>query len=141
MTRYRLFGLLAFALACQVPNTPEPQAGGTLLRIGDAVPLERGARLVFVGVGQDSRCPADVVCVWAGNAAVLFSVRFTMPRQSVQVTINTMLEPTILEFGSTRVTVVSLSPVPTASVPTDPSKYIVEVRVGTMARGELSSSW
>ena len=32
-------------------------------------------RLRFIGVSQDSRCPSDVQCIWAGEAALDFDAR------------------------------------------------------------------
>lgn len=45
------------------------------LRAGRAVTLDGGGlRVRFARVASDSRCPADVNCVWAGNAEVLVEV-------------------------------------------------------------------
>jgi hypothetical protein len=42
------------------------------VKVGGVVTLDGGGlRLRFVRVAEDSRCPADVNCVWAGNAEVL----------------------------------------------------------------------
>ena len=57
------------------PETNEPR-----VRLGQEFRLHVGQRatvdgerfsLRFVSVANDSRCPADVTCVWAGNAEVL----------------------------------------------------------------------
>ena len=42
---------------------------------------------MFVGVTEDSRCPTDVQCVWAGNCAVRLDV--TTGRGVQPVTLNT----------------------------------------------------
>src|SRR5882672_10036739 len=45
------------------------------LRARHQVTLKReGLQIKFVEVKEDSRCPADVKCVWAGNAAVRLEV-------------------------------------------------------------------
>jgi hypothetical protein len=45
------------------------------VRAGRVVTLDGGSlRLRFKRVASDSRCPADVDCVWAGNAEVLVEV-------------------------------------------------------------------
>lgn len=42
------------------------------LRVGQQAVVEGGRfKVRFVSVVNDSRCPADVTCVWAGNAEVL----------------------------------------------------------------------
>ena len=41
------------------------------LRVGQRAAVEgEGLRVRFASVANDSRCPADVTCVWAGNAEV-----------------------------------------------------------------------
>ena len=41
------------------------------LRVGQQAAVEgEGLRVRFAAVVNDSRCPADVTCVWAGNAEV-----------------------------------------------------------------------
>jgi hypothetical protein len=45
------------------------------VKAGQVVTLEGGSlRVKFASVAEDSRCPADVNCVWAGNAEVLVEV-------------------------------------------------------------------
>jgi hypothetical protein len=49
------------------PNLGEPM----VLRVGDVAEFrDEGLRLGFTSVDEDSRCPPDVVCVWAGVAKV-----------------------------------------------------------------------
>ena len=43
--------------------------------------------ITFMNVGEDSRCPKDVTCVWAGNATVRLWV--TNGRSSKSLTLNT----------------------------------------------------
>lgn len=46
------------------------------LRPGETAQLHgANLRLTFVEVLEDSRCPIDVVCVWAGNAKIQLHVR------------------------------------------------------------------
>ena len=59
------------------------------LRKGQRVTL-KGSRVLaikFVAVESDSRCPKDVNCVWAGNAAV--QVQVSTGRRSKTLTLNT----------------------------------------------------
>jgi hypothetical protein len=65
----------------------------------------------FVKVSEDSRCPVNVQCVWAGNAAVELSLA-SGSRPVVSRVLNSGIEPkTVDEFGL-RITLKELSPVP-----------------------------
>ncbi len=45
------------------------------LRVGQQKSMANGkVRVKFISVMEDSRCPADVDCVWAGNAKVKIQV-------------------------------------------------------------------
>lgn len=45
------------------------------LRVGQRTVLKgESLRIKFVAVSNDSRCPKNVTCVWAGNAEVLLEV-------------------------------------------------------------------
>ena len=44
------------------------------LALGERVRLPGGDLLEFTGALEDSRCPPDVQCVWAGQARVAFTV-------------------------------------------------------------------
>jgi hypothetical protein len=64
-------------------------------------------------VENDSRCPADVTCVWAGNAAVRFQLG--TGRRSKIVTLNTSSSRTFLnevEYQGYKVKLVGLDPYP-----------------------------
>src|SRR5919204_4380364 len=76
----RLFSLLLVvtaAVACDRPTTPTtPLNAEFVLAPGDARVIEDtgGAEVRFNGVTNDSRCPADVVCVLGGDAHVQIRV-------------------------------------------------------------------
>jgi hypothetical protein len=58
----------------------------------------------------DSRCPANVVCVWMGDAGVRVSARTA--RTSVERELHTALEPLRLSIDGYVVTLVGLTPYP-----------------------------
>jgi len=70
-------------------------------------------RIRFVAVENDSRCPSDVTCVWAGNAAV--RLQLGSGRGSKTVTLNTSKSPSFVgetEYQGYKVKLVELSPYP-----------------------------
>ena len=59
------------------------------LKAGQEVTLDgERLRIKFAAVEGDSRCPSDVTCIWAGNAAVRFEVS-TRGKDSESLTLNT----------------------------------------------------
>ncbi|MEO5628967.1 MAG: hypothetical protein ABIQ62_04250 [Thermomonas sp.] len=75
----RLTTLLAFALAtpmlaaCAVPYNVGVRAvdGATVALLpGETARLTNGGSLRYLQLVNDSRCPPDVQCVWAGDAVI-----------------------------------------------------------------------
>ena len=48
-----------------------------------------GFRIKFVEMVDDSRCPVDTNCIWAGNAKVKITVQRNGQEQSLDVTLGT----------------------------------------------------
>jgi hypothetical protein len=84
------------------------------LKVGQQVTVKgTKLRIRFVAVENDSRCPSDVTCVWAGNAAVQFQLG--TGRGSKTVTLNTSKSPSFAgetEYGGYKLKLVDLSPYP-----------------------------
>jgi hypothetical protein len=56
-------------------HAPKGAADQTLsLLEGQSAELTRGGRVQFANVVNDSRCPKNVTCVWAGTATVLLKL-------------------------------------------------------------------
>lgn len=71
----------------------QAQAQSLTLHTGDEVSLGGQGVLRYVRVANDSRCPLDVQCVWAGDAEVLFE--FVVERQKPQSLTLTFAKPTM----------------------------------------------
>ncbi|HKR59856.1 MAG TPA: hypothetical protein VJS64_08965 [Pyrinomonadaceae bacterium] len=95
------------------------------IKVGEQVNLE-GADLAlkFVGVPQDSRCPSNVNCVWAGNAEV--AVELVHNKCTSALTLNTHSRPPGGEgkVGSFSVKLVKLDPYPHTEKKISPSDYV-----------------
>jgi hypothetical protein len=86
-----------------------------------------GARLEFTGVDGDSRCPADAVCMQAGDAHVNIDVssRGTSTRAFVLHT----GETTPVEYAGLTIALVALTPFPSSGVLISPGDYRATFRV------------
>jgi hypothetical protein len=72
-------GCILGAIGCSgspaAPSGEVPLDREFSLRPGESATVEStGLRVTFLSVLSDSRCPADAVCVWAGDAVVALSV-------------------------------------------------------------------
>ena len=83
-----------------------------------------GLWVAFVGVSEDSRCPLQAMCVWAGDAAVLVETApfpDALEADSKTDTLHTNLDPKLLPLGPVEPVLVRLDPYPEtpSSIPVD----------------------
>jgi hypothetical protein len=89
------------------------------LAVGETAVLEDGLDVRFAWLVGDSRCPADVVCVWEGNAEVAIEVAMAgKDRASLRLNTNPgfATEATYLAYT---VELIGLEPYPRTDSPTD----------------------
>lgn len=93
-----------------VPAGPSFSLGQEFtLGFGEAkVAANDGLKVAFIQKVEDSRCPPDVQCVYAGNARVVFEA--SKAGSSSTLSLNTLLEPKSATFNGYTVTLRSLSP-------------------------------
>lgn len=82
----------------------------------------------FVGVPEDSRCPADVQCVWAGNGAVSLVVTDETGAKST-VILNTTLTPRSARVSGYEISFTGLKPEPKQGSPIPLANYVATLRV------------
>ncbi len=103
LTIFLLLGLAGSAAA---------QSDELTLRPGQKGSAARGKVSVrFVLLAEDSRCPAGVACIWAGNAKV--KVEVTIRRRAKKAfELNTGVEPRSVEFDGYRFKLIDVTPRP-----------------------------
>lgn len=106
-----------------VPNTDFDLRIGGIARVQDT-----DIRIRFDTVPDDSRCPADVQCVWAGNATVRLTVDSS--GKAALVDLKTSVAQPGSAFG-TRIELRRLGPYPTASQQPRQSDYVATLRVSS----------
>lgn len=102
------------------PETTVPDGGrvmgpgaGDPLTLGLAQADQRhGHSVRFLEIVEDSRCPADVTCVWEGRAVVAVSIDDTRVELFVPYGSQRDDEPSMIELGMIAVEVVGLDPYP-----------------------------
>ena len=104
-----------------------------VLSVGQEYRAADGAlRIAFLGVRSDSRCPADVMCIWAGNAEAEIGVAFGMG-PTVPYVLNTGLGVRSVDLGTSRLTLVDLRPVPVSTSRIPPDGYVASLRLQRIA--------
>lgn len=104
----------------------------TLLE-GETVVVDQVLGLSFLAVTQDSRCPADVQCVWEGNASVQVeaSVR-TGPPVVLCLNTNPRFE-TAATYGEFVIELLGLEPYPRTTQTMGPYQATLVVNASTQA--------
>ncbi len=125
--RVKVLALIAAGVACTTAT--EPRLSDEFeLRVGDhATFTDAGVRVAFLGVSQDSRCPSQVMCVWAGDAAVLVETApypGTVSADSRTDILHTDLDPKSLGLGLFELTLVRLAPYPETPSSISPDDYV-----------------
>jgi hypothetical protein len=77
----------------------------------------------FGGISQDSRCPSDVRCVWAGNAVARFTLS-SAEASAIEITLNTGVEPRKLVFSGYEIRLVGLEPLLKSGSSVPPGDYV-----------------
>ncbi len=116
------------ALACGSGPSSEPDAPTVEAAYGERFDLSLGERadvagfhVAFARVSEDSRCPEDVQCVHAGNAAAAFGVEREAGRATL--TLNTDREPRRAAAMGHALRLVELRPRPVGGALPDSEAY------------------
>ena len=99
------------------------------LGIGQTASIE-GEKLVikFKSVLEDSRCPVNALCVWAGNGKVEFEI-LDIDGQTKTVILNTEDEPSATTLQEHKLTLISLNPPRIDGASISPGDYTVTLIV------------
>ncbi len=102
------------------------------LRAGQQKTAARGELTIkFISVLEDSRCPANARCIWAGNAKIKVKVSNRSGGSKV-MEINTNLEPHGDQFGGYAINLTGLTPEP--SVKGAASRYVAVFSIKRLQR-------
>jgi hypothetical protein len=121
---------LLLLLAACTPAAPHSvfERGEVTLRPGQSLDdVHSGSVLTFVEIVNDSRCPADAICVTSGFVQVLVRIdQGDLTREAV-LTLGDMNagDSDHVEIGGFTVTLVDVQPYPLASAPVDYAVYSI----------------
>jgi hypothetical protein len=91
------------------------------LKVGETASIgAEKLKISFQSVLEDSRCPMNAYCLWAGNATVSLKLK---KRLVEQVALNTFVEPKHVEFLQYVIELIQLDPYPPDATPIDQEDY------------------
>ena len=114
------------------PGGPHPDVQVALgqefsIRVGQEASIAgTSLHLRFAAVVNDSRCPEDAVCVWAGNAEIRLDLTGS---GDATRSLNTLLDPKTIEYGGRTIRLVSLLPVRLVGSATSQEDYVATLVV------------
>ncbi|MGD9630880.1 MAG: hypothetical protein AB7V18_16705 [Pyrinomonadaceae bacterium] len=117
-----LFVMLAAGVPAFANRTDEVE-----VQINKQVKTTGGLKIAFIELVEDSRCPADVQCVWAGNAKI--KVRVTRNGRSKILELDTMTKGMAPNYGNYRLRLKALSPELRTNVRIDRNAYRATIEV------------
>lgn len=139
--------LAAIAAACNGPSPspaaatppqPTPHADFYAVDLNKPFPLGMGRRaelldatflVDFRSVTNDSRCPVDVTCIRAGDAAVTLRIRTgSADSQEIALVFPTP-DKAMAQVGTYRIAVTGLAPAARAGQPIPQSAYVVTLLI------------
>jgi len=74
----------------------------------------KGIKIKFVDLIEDSRCPTDTTCVWAGNAKI--SVQLSKNGKKKILEMNSGISPKTVHFEGYDITLTRLTPAPASNI-------------------------
>lgn len=121
--------LLAALLAACAPAANDVfEAGQVVMHVGQSLDdVQSGSVLTFVEIVQDSRCPADAICVTSGFVEVRLDVHEGDSIRSEALTLGDIAEgaTSSTTVGEFTVTLLQVDPYPLASQPVDYADYTI----------------
>lgn len=133
---------LVFIISCiQSTELPFPEQNSIPVRdepvtlqlnFKQEVVIDNYFKLRFEGVGTDSRCPIDAICVWAGDGEVFLNI--TTGNSSQRYTVHTTLEPREVVIENYLIQLTNLLPATRSDKQIKLDEYIVEIRITKLLR-------
>ena len=120
-------GLLFVVLAAGVMPAFARQGQTVEVLINKQVAAKGGLKITFVELVEDSRCPVDVECIWAGNAKI--KVRVTKNGRSKVLELNTMGGAAVPSYAGYRFKLQGLTPKPRSNVRINRNGYQASIEV------------
>jgi hypothetical protein len=121
-----IIGLLFVVLAAGAMPAFAKRSNDVQVQINKAV-TSNGLNIEFVELVEDSRCPADVQCVWAGNAKI--KVRVTKNGRPKVLELDMMANGSGPNYGNYRLKLKALTPELRSNVRINRNAYVATIEL------------
>ncbi|WP_106792900.1 hypothetical protein [Aquimarina sp. Aq78] len=129
-----LFIIPFVSLLAQDSTKVNPPKIITKLKVGNTVNFNT-ASIEFLRVIEDSRCPSDVTCIWAGQVKIVIGIykdEALIEEKELLFGVNG-IDPNhikeVLKIGQKTVYSYNISPYPSAKTPIIPSEYYLQLLI------------
>ncbi len=117
--------MLAFGV---VPATAAKRAETMQVRINKEKRSPKSKLSIrFLELVEDSRCPTDVNCIWAGNAKI--KIRVSKNGRSHELTLNTNGPNQAVPVEGYSITLVGLTPAPRSNIRINRNGYVATLSI------------
>ena len=97
-----------------------------MMKIGESITVGE-LRLTFRSVENDSRCPTDVACVWAGDGEI--ALKIEQAGNAAVAALHTTLDPKKTDWDGYTIALVGLTPERKANTGISTADYRAEILV------------
>lgn len=97
------------------------------VKINEVATAKGGIRIRFVEMVEDSRCPTDTNCVWAGNAKI--RVKVTRNGRSKVLELNSNIRPRSVVFAGYSFDLTGLTPEPRSNIRINRNGFVATIEV------------
>ena len=86
-----------------------------------------GLRVRFISIVEDSRCPTDTNCIWAGNAKI--RMRVTKSGRAKDIEMHTNGPNNTVAVNGYSLTLMKLTPEPRSNIRINPNGYVATIKI------------
>lgn len=133
-TKIILALILTFAFGGLLSVQAQPVRQEQKVQINKQKKFSRSSLSVkFVELVEDSRCPKDVDCVWAGNARIKIEVKRSGSQKEI-IELNTNINDKSARYDGLLIELVDLTPKPASNVRINRNGYVATIAVSRLTR-------
>lgn len=97
------------------------------LKLNEIVKINDEFEISFLGVEKDSRCPIDVICVWAGDAEVILELKSKSLNK--KFILHSFLTPQSIVFNQYEIYLTKVLPLRKQNIDIQQKDYSIELKI------------